>query len=107
MALLIGGSRETIAQRRAAVCVEACEGIPTELLERGFILRLIAACVHVEDGRVREALEDLVRHRLRLVDGKPGTEGKSARPSGGSAPRPADAASRGPSMNPRGGLAGS
>ena len=101
MELLSGGaSRETGGERRAAACVKACEGIPTELLERGFILRLIAACIHVEDGRVREALEELVRHRLRLADGKPDPKGRSA-------PRPVNAAPRGPSINARGGFAGS
>ena len=85
MALLSGeASRKTGGERRAAACVTACEGIPTKLLERGFILRLIAVCVHVEDGRVREALEELVRHRLRLVDGKPDTKGRPGRPGLGS-----------------------
>jgi len=55
-------------RRRAAACVRACEGIPTELLETGIILRLIAACVHVSDSRVREVLEELVIHRLRRDD---------------------------------------
>jgi hypothetical protein len=104
MALLSRGtSRETAGERRAAACVTACEGIPTELLERGFILRLIAACVHVEDGRVRDALEELVRHRLRLMDGKPDTKGRSGRPGGS----PRNAAPGVPSMDARGGFAGS
>jgi hypothetical protein len=45
--------------RRAAACVRACEGIPTDRLEDGVIVRLVAACVHVADGRVREVLEEL------------------------------------------------
>lgn len=96
MPLLNGeASRETAGERRAAVCLKACEGIPTELLARGFILRLIAACVHVEDGRVREALEELVRHRLNLVDGR------------SDAKRRSNAAPRGQSISARGDLTGS
>jgi hypothetical protein len=52
-------------ERRASACLRACEGIPTDLLEKGIILRLIAACIHVSDPRVREILEELVVHRLR------------------------------------------
>ena len=58
----------TAGERHTAACVRACEGIPTELLERKFILRLIAACVHVKDERIREVLEELVVHRLRRDD---------------------------------------
>ncbi|HKF43322.1 MAG TPA: hypothetical protein VKG01_09490 [Thermoanaerobaculia bacterium] len=60
--------RERSEERRLAACVRACEGIPTELLEGGIILRLIAACVHVSDSRIREVLEELVVHRLRRED---------------------------------------
>jgi len=60
-------SRESAGERRSAACVKACEGIPTELLELGFILRLIAACVHVKDDRVCEVLEELALHRLQSV----------------------------------------
>jgi hypothetical protein len=45
--------------RRAAACVRACEGIPTEQLEDDVIVRLVAAVVHVADDRVREVLEEL------------------------------------------------
>ena len=77
--------------RRSAVCVRACEGIPTELLERGFLLRLIAACVHVDDGRVQEALEELVSHRLRLADRKLIASSRSTPSDPGSATRPVKA----------------
>jgi hypothetical protein len=45
--------------RRAAACVRACEGIPTDRLEHGVLIRLVAACVHVADERVREILEEM------------------------------------------------
>ena len=45
--------------RRAAACVRACEGIPTEQLEDDVIVRRVAAVVHVADERVREVLEEL------------------------------------------------
>ena len=51
---------------RMAAYVKACEGISTPLLEQGFIIRLVAACLHVEDRRVREvlnALEESARQR--------------------------------------------
>ncbi len=34
-------------------CLKACEGIPTELLEGGFLTQLVAACVSVKDTRVQ------------------------------------------------------
>jgi hypothetical protein len=49
--------------RRAAACVRACDGIPTDRLEAGVIVRLVAACVHVADDRLREILEELVPPR--------------------------------------------
>jgi hypothetical protein len=61
-------SPERAAEGRSVACVKACEGIPTELLEQGFILRLIAACVHVQDERVRGMLETLALHRLQPVE---------------------------------------
>lgn len=45
--------------RRVRACVQACEGIPTGLLEDGFITRLVVACVHVEDERVQDLLAQL------------------------------------------------
>jgi hypothetical protein len=45
--------------RRIAVCLAACEGISTEALEDGIILKLIAACLHVNDPRIREVLQVL------------------------------------------------
>ena len=61
-------SPERVSDGRSAACVRACEGIPTELLEQDFLLRLIAACVHVQDERVREILETLALHRLQQVE---------------------------------------
>ena len=58
--------------RRAAACVRACEGIPTECLEDDVIVRLVAAVVHVADDRVREVLEELSpRSPARGIDGSP------------------------------------
>jgi len=34
-------------RRRMAACLKACEGIPTRALERGILLRLSAASIHV------------------------------------------------------------
>jgi hypothetical protein len=59
------GLRPGRDERRSAACLKACDGIPTELLERGILLRLVAACVHVPDQRVRQVLEELAMHRLR------------------------------------------
>jgi hypothetical protein len=64
------GLRRGGDERRSAACLKACEGIPTELLEGGIILKLVAACVHVSDRRVREVLEELAMHRLRHLDGE-------------------------------------
>ncbi len=64
------GLRRIGDERRSTACLKACEGIPTELLEGGIILRLVAACVHVSDRRVREVLEELAMHRLRHADGE-------------------------------------
>ena len=38
---------------RIAACLKACEGVPTEKLEGDIWLRLVAACVHVDDDEVR------------------------------------------------------
>jgi len=62
------GFRASADERRSAACLKACKGIPTELLEGGIILKLIAACVHVSDQRVRQVLEELAMRRLRHVD---------------------------------------
>jgi hypothetical protein len=71
--------------RRAAACVRACEGIPTDRLEDGVLVRLVAACVHVADDRVREILEEM-----------------SPRPPAASGrPRPADVRGRSYSWRPQ------
>jgi hypothetical protein len=62
------GLRKSGDERRSAACLKACEGIPTELLEEGIILKLVAACVHVSDHRVRQVLEELAMRRLRHAD---------------------------------------
>ena len=56
----------SLLSRRIAACVRACEGIPTDRLEDGVIVRLVAACVHVADERVREVLEELSPKRAAL-----------------------------------------
>ena len=53
-----GGNGEDAA--RTSACLKACEGIPTSLLEGGFVTRLVVACLHVDDRRVQEVLDDLV-----------------------------------------------
>jgi hypothetical protein len=55
-------SEESVA-RRLKACVAACEGIPTEALESGVILRLVVACVHLEDARVREIIAAMAYQR--------------------------------------------
>ncbi len=49
--------------RRVTACVLSCEGIPTEQLERGVLVRLVAACIHVEDPRIREIIEEMIPSR--------------------------------------------
>jgi hypothetical protein len=44
------------SERRIAACLLACKGIPTRSLEEGAIYRLIAACIHIGDERIRDAL---------------------------------------------------
>ncbi len=61
---------EAADPRRIAACLKACDGVPTERLEAGAILRLVAACIHVDDAEVRAALEDLAAPR-RPVDARP------------------------------------
>ena len=53
--------------RRIAACLKACEGIPTEKLEDGVLLRLVAACIHIDDRQLRDVLEELSPIRPRLV----------------------------------------
>ena len=50
---------------RVSACLKACEGIPTSLLEEGFVTRLVVACLHVDDPRVQDILNDLVQARTR------------------------------------------
>ncbi len=45
--------------RRIAACLKACEGIPTENLESGVLMRLVAACIHVNDPEIRATLDAL------------------------------------------------
>jgi len=45
--------------RRIAACLKACEGIPTENLESGVLVRLVAACIHVNDPELRATLDAL------------------------------------------------
>lgn len=57
------GSAEDAA--RVSACLKACEGIPTSLLEEGFVTRLVVACLHVDDPRVQDILNDLVQATTR------------------------------------------
>jgi hypothetical protein len=60
-------SQEPADSRRVAACLKACEGVPTEKLEGDIWLRLVAACIHVDDDEVRAILEELSPIRPRLV----------------------------------------
>ena len=60
-------SQESADPRRIAACLKACEGVPTEKLEGDIWLRLVAACIHVDDEEVREILLELSPIRPRLV----------------------------------------
>jgi hypothetical protein len=66
------GSQPHADARRIAACLKACAGIPTEQLEDNVVLRLVAACVHVDNPRIREVLEVLAPLRPRLVESRPG-----------------------------------
>ena len=77
-----GAREEAAGDRRITACLRACEGIPTEELERDIILNLVAACIHVEDSRVREVLERLTVLRRRL--GGPGRSEGAAQTGSGS-----------------------
>jgi hypothetical protein len=73
--------------RRAAACLHACEGIPTEALESQVILRLVAACVSLRDPRLREVLEEMsVRPPGRRVG--PASRRRNLRALPGRAPAP-------------------
>ena len=76
-----GAREEAAGARRITACLRACEGIPTEELERDIILNLVAACIHVEDSRLREVLERLTVLRRRL-GGRACSEGSPPRGSG-------------------------
>ena len=84
--------------RRRTVCVRACEGIPTDLLEDGFIARLFAACLHLEDPRVRDILAELVeavKPRKRPSPSEPGHRFSAEVPRSGLAGPPPDSAVQG------------
>lgn len=70
----IGRTLVSLDARRIAACLKACEGVPTEKLEDGVWLRLVAACIHVDDPEIREILEELSPMRPRLVARKPPPE---------------------------------
>jgi hypothetical protein len=50
------GTASSADPRRIAACLAACEGISTEALEDGILLKLVAACVHVKEPRIQEIL---------------------------------------------------
>ena len=56
--------------RRIAACLKACEGIPTENLESGVLIRLVAACIHVNDPEIRATLDALTSkpHAVAIVE---------------------------------------
>jgi hypothetical protein len=53
------GTAANADPRRIAACLAACEGISTEALEDGILLKLVAACVHVKEPRIQEILHSL------------------------------------------------
>jgi hypothetical protein len=57
----------TFLDRRTAACVKACEGVPTEKLEEGIFVRLVAACIHLDDPEVSAIIDELVPRRPRLA----------------------------------------
>jgi len=52
-------------ERRIKAALEACRGIPIQALEEDVIVQLVAACVHVDDPRIREILEEMSPLRPR------------------------------------------
>jgi hypothetical protein len=58
------GSAVSADPRRIAACLAACEGISTEALEDGILLKLVAACVHVKEPRIYEILHSFGAIRL-------------------------------------------
>ena len=64
------GSASNASERRIAACLKACDGVPTEKLEEGIIVRLVAACIRLEDPCVREIIDELVPRRARAVGGR-------------------------------------
>jgi len=68
--------------RRVAACLKACEGIPTENLESGVLIRLVAACIHVKDPEIRATLEALTsKHHVdvAIVEGSRDRTGRQLR----------------------------
>lgn len=64
----------TSLDRRTAACVKACEGVPTEKLEEKIFVRLVAACIHLDDPEVNAILDELIPQRPRLVRSEPPPE---------------------------------
>lgn len=58
------------SDRRIAACLKACQGIPLEALETQVIVRLAAACIHLQDPLVNEILEEMSPTRPRLVQNR-------------------------------------
>ena len=61
-------SAQSFDERRIAACLKACRGIPTRELEKSVIVELVAACIHIDDPRIREILQRLPPLRPRLVE---------------------------------------
>ena len=72
----------SVLDRRTAACLKACEGVPTEKLEDGIFVRLVAACIHLDDPEVSAIIDELVPRRPRLV------RNPSAGPEADSIPEP-------------------
>jgi len=71
-------------RRRIIACLKACEGISTSALEGGILLRLIAACIHVREPRIREILEEIAEEsdRGELLDPRQSSSRRNERKRG-------------------------
>ena len=59
MANPAGELASNLLDRRVRACVKAGEGVP-EKLEEGILVRLVAACIHLDDPEVAAIIDELV-----------------------------------------------
>jgi len=63
MANPAGELASNLLDRRVTACVKACEGVPTEKLEEGILIRLVAACIHLDDPEVAAIIDEMIPRR--------------------------------------------